>query len=288
MARRTIPEETAKELFDDEPIVLMGHPEVLQGDLHLKNPLDEKIKLRDMRLRQVVPEGIKGKEPIQPKSQKLRTVLLRPGQQRRLRLTMGLEPNTPPGEYRGEIEVAGRRQPVVLYVTEMFDIRVAPQSVVVENLSGQNVKKRIVVSNRGNVPLTIGEIGAVPLDDEQLQCRTLRAAAAAVGDEIKTFQEYLAIILYQAKVVMESSGALRVRNLSGTTVINPGEIKPVDLEIRVPDGLDKRSRFRGVVALYTANLEFLVVPVSGGQAKRSGNNGNSDNPRNRRKSADKQ
>lgn len=287
MARRTIPKETAKELFDDEPIVLMGHPEVLQGDLHLKNPLDEKIKLRDMRLRQVVPEEVdeKVKEPIQPKSQKLRTVLLRPGQQRRLRLTMGLEPNTPPGEYRGEIEVAGRTQPVVLHVTEKVDIRIAPQSVVVENLSGESVKKRIVVSNRGNVPITISEIGAVPLDDEQLQCRTLRAAAAAVGDEIKTFQEYLAIILYQAKVVMEHSGALRVRNLSGTTVVNPGEIKPVDLEIRIPEGLDKRSRFRGVVALYTANLEFLIVPASGGQAKR---NGNSDNPRKRRNSADTQ
>lgn len=287
MARRTIPEETAKELFGDEPIVLMGHPEVLQGDLNLKNPLDEKIKLRDMRLRQVIPEEVdeKDKKPIQPKSQKLRTVLLRPGQQRRLRLTMGLEPNTPPGEYRGEIEVAGRTQPVVLHVTEKVDIRIAPQSVVVENLSGESVKKRIVVSNRGNVPITIGEIGAVPLDDEQLQCRTLRAAAAAVGDEIKTFQEYLAIILYQAKVVMEHSGALRVRNLSGTTVVNPGEIKPIDLEIRVPEGLDKRSRFRGVVALYTANLEFLIVPASGSQAKR---NGNSDNPRKRRKSADKQ
>jgi hypothetical protein len=287
MARRTITKETAKELFNDEPIVLMGHPEVLQGDLNVKNPLDEKIKLRDMRLRQVIPEEVdeKGKEPIQPKSQKLRTILLRPGQQRRLRLTMGLEPNTPPGEYRGEIEVAGRTQPVVLHVTEKVDIRIAPQSVVVENLSGESVKKRIVVSNRGNVPISVGEIGAVPLDDEQLQCRTLRAAAAAVGDEIKTFQEYLAIILYQAKVVMEHSGALRVRNLSGTTVVNPGEIKPIDLEIRVPEGLDKRSRFRGVVALYTANLEFLIVPASGAQAKR---NGNSDNPRNRRKSADKQ
>ena len=147
------------------------------------------------------------------------------------------------------------------------------------------MKKRIVVSNRGNVPISISEIGAVPLDDEQLQCRTLRAAAAAVGDETRTFQEYLAIILYQAKLVMEQSGALRVRNLSGTTVVNPGEVKPVDLEIRVPDGLEKRSRFRGVVALYTANLEFLIVPVSGANAMR---NGNSDNPRTRRKPANKQ
>jgi len=287
MAKRTIPEETAKELFSDEPIVLMGHPEVLQGDLNLKNPLDEKIKLRDMKLRQVVPEEIdeKVKEPIQPRSQTLRSILLKPGQQRRVRLSMDLGPNTPPGEYRGEIEVAGQTQPVVLYVTEKVDIRVSPQRVIVENLSGQSVKKRIVVSNRGNVPISISEIGAVPLDDEQLQCRTLRAAAAAVGDETRTFQEYLAIILYQAKLVMEQSGALRVRNLSGTTVVNPGEVKPVDLEIRVPDGLEKRSRFRGVVALYTANLEFLIVPVSGANAMR---NGNSDNPRTRRKPANKQ
>jgi hypothetical protein len=46
-------------------------------------------------------------------------------------------------------------------------------------------------------------------------------------------------------------------------------VRPVDLEIRVPESLDRRARYTGVVALYTSNLEFLIVPTHAGRIRRS-------------------
>jgi hypothetical protein len=37
----------------------------------------------------------------------------------------------------------------------------------------------------------------------------------------------------------------------------------MNLEIRVPGGLDRRGRYRGVAAIYTTNLSFVIVPTTG-------------------------
>jgi hypothetical protein len=161
------------------------------------------------------------------------------------------------------MEIAGQMRPVVMHVIEKVDLRISPSTVVLENHPDATISKRILVSNLGNVPLTIGRLGAIFLDDELFICRSLRHAAASVGDDLRPFEEYLARILLAGKQVAESSGILRVYNRSGETTIQPGEIQPIDLDIRIPPSLDRRGRYRGVSAIYTANLTFLIVPTAG-------------------------
>src|SRR5205823_2812084 len=98
------------------------------------------------------------------------TVVLRPGQSRRISLKLSLGAHTPPGEYRGEIEVAGRKRPVVYYVTEMLALEISPTTLVIENHPGATIAKQVIISNVGNVPLNIGEFGPVILDVERLDC----------------------------------------------------------------------------------------------------------------------
>jgi hypothetical protein len=188
---------------------------------------------------------------------------LRPGHIGPVSFTLDLNPYTPPGEYNAEVEIAGEVQPVLIHVTERVSLRLRPSEIVIENLPDQKISKRIIATNLGNTPLQIGQIGAIYLDDDLLYCRTLRAAAAAVGDELRPLDEYLAQILLSAKNVAASSGILRVHNKNGTVVIQPGETLPIDLEINVPPGLDRRVRFRGVAAIYTADVTFIIVPTSG-------------------------
>jgi hypothetical protein len=191
--------------------------------------------------------------------------IIRPGHSGPVSLSLSLDPYTPPGEYQAQVEIAGQVRPVVVHVTEKVALRLSPSELVIENRPGGKVQKRVVMSNQGNVPLQIGEFGAVFLDDDLLTCRTLRAAAAAVGDDLRSLEEYLATILLSAKHVAESSGILRIHSLAGKFELQPGETRPVDLEVRVPASLDKRGRYRGVLALYTANLSLVVVPSSGPQ-----------------------
>ena len=108
------------------------------------------------------------------------------------------------------------------------------------------------------------------MDDDLLNCRILRAAVAAVGDETQPLEEYLAEIARQARVVLAQAGNLRVHNTTGTIELAPGEVRAVELEIRLPDSLDRRGRYRANAALYTSDLEFIIVPAASERGRQTG------------------
>jgi hypothetical protein len=245
---------------EDEPVVLMGRPGALFGQVRFKNPGENRVVLRNLNLRGR-PEKSKRQAALPALDASLATVVLRPGQGRVVPLSLSIEPYTPPGEYHFEMQVGERAQPVVLHVTEAVELEISPEQIVVENRPGARYQRKVVFANRGNVPLAIGDLGAVPLDDDLLQCRILRAAVDAVGEETHPLEEYLAEIARQARVVLDKAGTLRVNNTAGSFELAPGEVRAVELEIRVPDSLDKRGRYRAAIPLYTSDLEFVIVPA---------------------------
>lgn len=261
MPSKTYNDPQVLEVIEDQPIVIAGQPASLRGALRLRNPSSGQVVLKSLALTSAGREQA-GLSLAGPEL-RLSPGIFRPGQARPVTLSLSLDPFTPPGEYQAQVEIAGQVRQVVMHVTEKTSLRISPTEVIVENRPGERIPKRIVVSNQGNVPLVLGNFGAIFLDDDLLVCRSLRAAAAAVGDELRPLEEYLARILLETKHVAESSGILRVHNPSGKIDLQPGETRPVDLEIHVPAGLEKRGRFRGVMALYNANLTFVVVPSSG-------------------------
>jgi hypothetical protein len=266
MARQKKPDPDQLE-FEDRPVVLFGQPSNLRGEIVLRNRGEDRLALRWLPLTPTGPKdaplGLQAARPGQALNVRLRPAFLRPGLANQISLSLELDAHTPPGEYQAEAQVFGRSLPVVVYVTERVFLDVSPSVLTLENRPNQRFNKQVVFHNRGNVPLSIGELGAVFLDDDLLICRSLRAAAAAVGDELRELEEYLAQILLSTKQVAEHSGVLRIHNQSGKDTLQPGEVRAVNLEIRVPDGLYKRGRYRGVVALYNTDLTFVVVPVNG-------------------------
>jgi hypothetical protein len=197
----------------------------------------------------------------------LPTVVLHPGHARRVPISFMIPNHTPPGRYDGELVVAGQAVPVVVHVVENYDLEIAPAEVVLENRPGDRIVRQIVCSNRGNVPLVIGEIGAVVLDDELTNCRSLRAVTAAwpeKGGEHDAVDRFVDLFVKDGwKKVVEHSGVLRVHTAGGPREIAPGETEVVDLEITLPDRLEPRTRYSAFAPLYTTDLTFLVVPVRG-------------------------
>ena len=243
----------------DAPVVLRGTPRHLVGRIPLQNPGEDLAVLRIATVRD--HDGRLGiPDPI---SQRLATKVLRPGQRDSVRLRLRLDPTTPPGEYRTEVEVGGGVRPLILQIAEVVALDLSPPLLVVENRHGESVEKAVSVTNRGNVPLVIGEIGAVVLDDERFECRTLRRAAEVLGSatEDVTVDHFLTEIARASRHVLERSGALRVRNLGGAVTVAPGETVSVGLRIDVPAGLDGHTRYVGTVPIYTQDLRFMVVPV---------------------------
>jgi hypothetical protein len=156
---------------------------------------------------------------------------------------------------------------VVIHVVEDYDLDVAPTEVVLENRAGDRTVRQIVCTNRGNVPLVIGEIGAVVLDDELTNCRSLRAVTAAWPDEDgqhDAIDRFVDLFVKEGwKKVVEHSGVLRVHTAGGSRELLPGQTQVVELEITLPDKLEPRTRYTGVAPLYMSDLTFRIVPVRG-------------------------
>jgi len=244
---------------NDEPITLAGPPDALSGRVELHNPGDAKVVLRQAALTDA--SGLLGPRPVHPT---LQPVVLRPAQGRSVPLTVALDPATPPGEYRCELDLAGSSRSAILHVTERFELDVSPEVIVVENRPREVQAKKLVVRNLGNVPFSVGDVGEVMLDDETIWCRALRSGGLAWSEREGAGLEDLFVSIFQAGQKEEAhAGNLLVRNVTGDVEVAPGRTVSLDLEITVPERLHGNSRYRAVTPLFTEDLVFLVVPARG-------------------------
>jgi hypothetical protein len=245
------------DLEEAAPVVVRGFPDQLVGSVPLRNKGDETAVLRTATLQE--PDDRLGLEA--GSIRRIGTTVLRPAQQRSAPLQLRLDPSTPPGEYHARVEVGGTSRPLIINVTERVAVDLEPNSLVIDNRPGEPITKSVTITNRGNLPVVIGDIGAVPLDDEQKECRILRRAAEALDTEDPvTVDRLVEAIARAAKRVLDESGLLRVRNLTGTTELAPGQTMRFDLQIDLPTTLDPHTRYRGTVPIVTRDLQFVVVP----------------------------
>jgi hypothetical protein len=244
-------------------LTLVGAPGHIPHQLEFHNGGEQRAILRQASLVSPEIEAATGQRlgVVMP------SVVLHPGQARRVPIRITIPIHTPPGRYDGELFVAGQRVAVVIHVVENYDLDVAPTEVVLENRAGDRTIRQIICTNRGNVPLIIGEIGAVVLDDELTNCRSLRAVTAAWPDENgqhDAIDRFVDLFVKEGwKKVVEHSGVLRVHTAGGTHELLPGQTQVVDLEITLPDKLEPRTRYTGVAPLYMSDLTFQIVPVRG-------------------------
>lgn len=243
----------------DKPLVLVGPPRAIRGQLNLRNSGDEKVIVRQPRMRAVAASG-KGKARIAALREPeltLRRIVVRAGQARQVPIALSLVSTTPPGTYHAELDVDGEVRNVVVHVVEDVSFSVEPREIVLPNRPGEKFQKRLVIQNTGNVPLKIKPIGTVVLDEELVHCRALRGALADVGATMKSLDDFVVALgrryhdLYDTRV-------LKVQNDSVT--VEPGAVEPVDLTIAIPDKLDAGARYTGFTAISTQSLTFTVVP----------------------------
>jgi hypothetical protein len=244
-----------------KPLVLVGPPSHLRGELHIRNSSAEKVIVRQPLMRPVAPTG-RGKQvrmalPTHDDAMTLRRIVVRAGQARQIPIALALAPTTPPGTYHAELDVDGDLREVVVHVTEDVSFSLDPGQLVLLNHPGEKVHKQIVVKNTGNVAITVKSIGTVVLDEELVHCRALRGALADVGATMKTLDDFAAALGKRYHDLYENL-ILKVQNEK--TTIDPGDTASIDLTITLPDSLDARTRYTGFAPISTASLVFTIVP----------------------------
>src|ERR1700681_3295261 len=117
---------------DDEEIVLAGPPGKLTGRMNFHNRGNVNVVLRDAGL-----SDASGVLTARTLRLSLATLVLRPNQEKQVQLRFAVDPATPAGKFHAELEFGGRTRPVVLYIAEVLDLTVRPDSIVVLNRPGE-------------------------------------------------------------------------------------------------------------------------------------------------------
>jgi hypothetical protein len=257
MAQRT-PKRVTFLQDREQPLVLAGPPRAVRGEIHLLNTTDEKVIIRNPLMRAATGARAKGGAPaLLPDALPLRRIIVRGGQARVVPLMVNLAPTTAPGPYHAEIDVDGHLREVVVHVTEDVSFSIEPSTVVVPNRPGEKVQKQIVVTNTGNVAVSIKSIGTVVLDDELAHCKALRGALHDVGSTMTKLDDFVTALGRRYHDLYETL-SLKVQNQP--TTVAPGETHAVELKITMPEKLNARTRYNGYVAISTQSLSFVIAP----------------------------
>lgn len=247
---------------ENEPVVFSGPPEELTARIDIHNPSKAKIVLRDAGLRDPT-----GALRLSTARQALDPVVLRPDQGESVPVSIAVDPTTPPGEHTAELDLGGRTQKVVLHVAEVLDLTVVPDAFVVINSPGVAQTKRVVVTNEGNVPFTLADPGPAVLRDDLPAGRVRRVAIEPLPGREESDLEALAVaMLAVVREEERGQGRVEVAIGGGEVQLQPGETKPVDLEITLKDELPAGGRYRARVPVLTRDVDIVVV-TSGGPVK---------------------
>lgn len=239
------------------PLVLVGPPRGVRGQFRVQNATDRKIIVRQPRLTTAAAVRTRAAVALPEAALALRRIIVRPGQSRPVPIALALDPTTPPGTYEAQLDVGGEKRTVVMHVTEEVALSIEPSQIVLPNRSGEKVRRSVIFTNDGNVPVSVRSLGTVVLEDELGHCRALRGALADVADTMKNLDDFLVALGRRYGHIYETL-VLRIENDNVT--VAPGETKALELMIKLPEKLDLRSRYNGYAAIATNNLTFTVVP----------------------------
>jgi hypothetical protein len=242
------------------PVTLVGEPGSMRGTARIQNKREKLVVIHRGTLRFAL-HGHAGKEhggEIDCPATLM--AMVPPGQSIDAPIQASIPSSVPPGEYRGLLVLGASHYPARLLVAESFDTEITPSQIMVARTAGR-ARKRIFVSNHGNVPVTVGTFGAIPLDDELAVCRIIRATLKHPPETIRTIDEWATRYLHEAGRHLEHLGMIWVDTEGDPVVVGPGETLPVDLTIRIPDELAPASRYTGIAKWYNTNLEITIVPT---------------------------
>jgi hypothetical protein len=248
----------------DEPITVVGAPGALRISLPLVNSGSSPLVIRDAAIRNVVAR--EGNRPLVGIGASL-TAVLSSGQTSQGQLRLQLDPHTPPGDYVGEIEIAGSTHPLTLTIVERVRLSIDPDPIHLEGAAGSVVRKTVLFRNLGNVPLHVRAGSAVRLGEELPFAPTTMAEIATAGRTEDAIRKLLGTLFERRHTrLLKENGAMPVRLVDGDFTLAPGESEGAVIECTLPDDLVPHRRYRAYAPIYDADLAFVIVTTEAERA----------------------
>jgi hypothetical protein len=167
------------------------------------------------------------------------------------RFTLRLPKSTPPGKYRGSLEIGGEKLPIMAEVESRPRVERMPRRLTIEVEPGGEVTAAVVLVNTGNVPCEVPAASTFCVFDGS---GVEQAFWAALGSDQRKGRERLDVLLDE--LAGYHGGLVEVRARADKRAIEPGESREVRLTLRFSDRLRAGRTYAG-----TWTAEGLRLPI---------------------------
>lgn len=245
-----MPKSITIQTAHDQPLEIYGYGSNIKSSIIINNPENNSIRIKNI--------DIKGTNPVNKLKLDIRTASLNArmhaGQTKKFPFQFEIDPATPPGSYKGEMNL-NQKQPVpfVFHVLENFKLSALPSNLVFHGIPGKRLSKELVISNDGNIDINIGnEINGSLIKANELHqmasfCLTDNAGAGAM----RIFED----ILFDLQNIESHAVTLTIKNKN--TLLKAGETKKFSTILTPPEKLQPGQLYHGKLNLFNINLSIL-------------------------------
>ncbi|MDH5586049.1 MAG: hypothetical protein OEZ05_05415 [Nitrospirota bacterium] len=235
-----------------QPIIIYGSPGRVQGTLTIQNDSDTKLTVRSIPI-QAPKLRSQTLEPLQ----EIRIFSrMYPSQQSRVTLDFPVDPSTPPGTYQATVLIGDQSQPVQIRISESVELEVEPDIVTVSEKDQKRFEREFVVTNVGNVPMSVGEKWVAALQGSEGMgsqvVQSMKAICQKKQDEGSPSREEGSVQEMLCLVANQQPGPVTLtwKNLT----LAPGETQVMKGVIELPDGLQPHRHYFAEFELFSASL----------------------------------
>lgn len=167
------------------------------------------------------------------------------------RLQLSVSESTPPGNYKGSVEVGGKSYPAEIRVEPYAHLALSPRQLIVAAHGGEKQHVDLSLANTGNVPCEVGSTYVFGLYDIH---GAERGIGAAFRQTESTGEKRAERLLEE--LASGHAGTVRVQVEEGQGSIAPGEVRSLRLHLHFPAKLEAGHTYTGTLAM--ENLRYYV------------------------------
>jgi len=177
-------------------------------------------------------------------------------------LRVPLSRHTPPGSHTLDVLIDGVKHQTQIDVLENTSVQISPMKFYLEGAPGSSIKKRILIKNTGNLPLTFKDPGPVILETDFIECRSIRDVVRKINKKETSLEQILCAAAEKLEDLYDEGGTMRVRLDGKALTIKGGEQAMAQLVITLPAKLKRPNRYTGGFRFYNAGVTFVVIPTT--------------------------
>lgn len=227
-----------------------GVPGDCLGEVTIINCSDDKVRVRRLET-QPPPRKRKGRNVLKGVNLLL-SVRMRPGETLRAEANLDIPPGTAPGQYDAVVPCGSGKVSLEATIFEDTTLAVVPGHARVQGNSGDTVDLPITITNKGNVPVALRDVGMVWLRERDWIGRTLVYTLRKV-DESDTYEDFANKLLHDFRRAIVPTARINLKPVLDAP-LGVGECIQRSLALTLPPGLKKGRRYMGFIKINESRI----------------------------------